>query len=68
MMRGISVAFREETPNYDWVDEQTRKKILQKVWFLGNYSEILIDSSKVHANTKTVQWSFGTFNLDLNSL
>lgn len=29
-MRGISVAFREETPNYDWVDEQTRKKILQK--------------------------------------
>ncbi|KAK2563721.1 Endothelin-converting enzyme 1 [Acropora cervicornis] len=30
MMRGISVAFRDETPNYDWVDEQTRKKILQK--------------------------------------
>ena len=32
-MGGISVAFRDETPNYDWVDEQTRKKILEKVRF-----------------------------------
>ena len=31
MMGGIKTAFRDETPRYDWVDEQTREKILQKV-------------------------------------
>ncbi|XP_068742754.1 endothelin-converting enzyme homolog isoform X1 [Montipora capricornis] len=30
MMGGIKTAFRDETPRYDWVDEQTRRKILQK--------------------------------------
>ena len=30
-MTNIRAAFKEETKRYEWIDEQTRKKIVEKV-------------------------------------